>query len=112
MPGMDPCLLDLLDTTIVVSTGGPTSKNLYGVETYSTGGSTFQAQNVPTHQMIRDDAEFTRQVRYSLIVASTVPHSTQHKVTLADGTSPPLLRVERYPDETGQNLEVFHLGHI
>lgn len=101
---MEADFASMLNTTVVVSTSGPSSRSLYGVESYSTsgGGSTYAARYVEKREEIRTqngDVVVQSGVAW---VDCTANISTAAKVYVTQVTRAfPIIAVERFPDETG-----------
>lgn len=104
---------ELLNTTVVISTAGPSSRTLYGVETYSGGGSTFSARYVEKREEIRNPAGEVVVQSGLLWIDSTRNLSTKARVYVNQVSRAfPVIAVERFPDESGgqHHLRV-RLGH-
>lgn len=88
-----------------------TGHNTHGEASYSTTSSTFRARVVRRPGQVRDTEGNV--VRYGTIawVASTGTINVTDKVTLPDGTFPPLLSVEMYPDEDGNHHAKLLFGY-
>lgn len=93
---------ELLNTTVRI-TAGPTSRTVFGVETYSTsGGSTFNARYVEKRDEVRlGNGEVVAQSGV-LWINSTAALSTKARVFINQVSRAfPVLSIERPPDETG-----------
>lgn len=111
---MESDFADLLNTSVVVSTG-PTSRDVYGTATYSTSaGSTYAARYVRERAEVRtSNGEVVAQVGV-LWIDSTATFSTECRIQLGSATGPahPIVEVTEYPDETGATHHVrVRLGH-
>lgn len=106
---MDSAFDELMPGGVTVSTGNPT-RDIYGVETWSTGGSTYLARYAPKAETHRTrDGRVFEQVGV-VWVDSTTPFSTQARVTLSSGAAPPVFAVEVWPDENGMHHQKLRLG--
>lgn len=97
----DSDFLEMMPHTVVVSTR--TGHSAYGTAAYSTSGSTYRARVVTKPGFVRTSQGETVEARTVAWIASTGTITVDDKVTLPDGTSPPLALVERYADEDGNN---------
>lgn len=92
-----------MDSTITVTTRA--SHNNYGEPQFSTASVTYRARIVEKPGFTRsadgEDVGFT----HTLWVASTgsVSITATDRITLPDGTAPPIVAVERMPDEEGEH---------
>lgn len=109
--GFSTQLLTMMTSTVTVSTRS--SHNNYGEASYSTSSVSYRARIVEKPGFTR--AANGEEVGYShtLWVRSTgsVSITVTDKITLPDGTAPPVVAVERLPDESGPNHCKVHLGH-
>ena len=101
---LDAGLLRLMTETIVWSTAGALSS--YGVPTWSTGnGHSMAARILREHDEIRDKTGGVKEAQGTIWCAavhgSTFIPDTSTRLSLPDGTSPPVLTVETIPDENG-----------
>lgn len=96
---MDPALAALLADTLTVAPR--TGQDGYGVPTYGTVVS-MKARVVYRNRLVRDSEgrEAASRITAWVDAGTTVITSTD-EVTLPDGTTPPILSVERVPDEEG-----------
>lgn len=104
---------ELLNTTVKISTGGPTSRSLYGVETYSTAGNTFAARYVEKREELRSPTGEVIVQSGVLWINSTANLSTKARAFVNQVSKAfPIIAVERFPDETGGQHHVkIRLGH-
>lgn len=93
--------LELMNDTVVVSHRSAHSN--YGVQTFSTLSSTYRARVVEAVGEHRDALGQNVKVTAIAWIASTGDNTIRDddKVTLPNGTSPPILRISAYPDEVG-----------
>jgi len=99
--------LDLMPSTVTISTSA--SLNRYGVPTYGAARSARARITVSHEQVI--DAQGNAVISHTTIwVASTAAIAPTDKVTLPDGRTPPILRVERQSDEAGWHHTKVYLG--
>jgi len=111
---MESAFDSLLNTTVVISTSGPTSRSLHGVETYSTAGdgSTYRARYVEKREEIRGPHGEVIVQTGTLWVDSTANMSTKARVYVNQVSKAfPVIAVERFPDENGQHHVRLRLGH-
>lgn len=79
-----------------------TSLSGYGVPSFSTSVSTLKCRWVEKRGTFRDAQGGEINQRGVLWVMSTSAISPDSKVTLPDGTAPPILAADAYPDEVGR----------
>lgn len=105
--GWDSELEELMPHTVQVSTG--TTRNKHGTLSYGSA-STYQARVVPASAKDLSQSGEVAEVRTYVYIASTRAIPSDCKVTLPDGTSPPVLRVEQFPDDDGTHHQRVSLG--
>lgn len=111
MPFTRP-LLDLMpDTVVVTAPAASTAPDPYGRRSFSTSASTYQCRWTPIHRSYRQDQQTVTEVG-TLVIASTSTLPDQAKITLSDGTSPPVLSVKYPHDEDGQHHIRVTLGWV
>lgn len=99
----------LMPHTVTVSTS-VSSRDNYGKPTYA-AGTNYKARVVAKAQVIRDkngEEKTSSHIVYLNGVSGLSPETGQ--VTLPDGTKPPILLVETYPDGSGNYYEQIYLG--
>ncbi len=103
-------LLSLLSTTITVTTRG--ASNNYGEPAFTGTATTYAARVVEKPGFVRSAEGEDIGYWHTIWARSTgsVSITATDKVTW-NGTSPPVVAVERYPDEDGENHVKIHLGH-
>ena len=77
------------------------SLNAYGAPTYSTQSSTFAARVVYENTLVRAFDGTQSVARTHVTVATTAIWNPKDKVTLPDGTYPPMISMNIIPDENG-----------
>lgn len=87
-----------------------TGRNSYGKPTYSTSGSTYTARVVNKQKLVRTTAGIEQISTVTAYVASTGSFDPEDKVTLPDGTSPSILAINNYPDDSGIHHNVIYFG--
>lgn len=95
--------LDMMTDTVTWAV--LTSRNDFGVPTYAAGTS-FEARVVRKHKLVRDAAGDQVVSTAQAWIGGTPAINPQDKVTLSDGTSPPIIAVERFQDEVGASHSV------
>ncbi len=108
---MDKSLRPLLTQTVVISTAGPSTRDVYGRPTWSTGGSTYRARVSYQRAFFRDHNGDNYVPLHIAWIESTVAHSTEHRFTLPDGTSPPAVTVEQFYNLSGIDHERVRFGN-
>jgi hypothetical protein len=101
---------DLFPHTVTITPPG--AKNAYGREVAGVGGATRRALVEYTMRMVRDmkGDETLSSITVYLSGAGGVSGITPDwTLVLPDTSSRPILSVSRYPDETGDLIEVVHL---
>jgi hypothetical protein len=110
---IDRELLALMTDTVTWSTGSTISQ--YGVPSFSTASHSMAARIVDRYDEIRDADGQVRAARGTVWCASTSAStyrpSVDDRITLPDGTTPPVLRVETYPDEVDTHHHKVTIGY-
>ena len=100
--------LTMMPSTVTIS--GRTAHSNHGVPTYSTGTS-YRARVVNKPKFIRQDANHTIAIQTEVWLASTGGTITvDDRITLPDGSTPPILQVERFGDSQGEHHVKLMLG--
>ncbi|MFA9270727.1 MAG: hypothetical protein ACEQSX_08210 [Baekduiaceae bacterium] len=112
---MESDFAEMLPTRVIVSTGGPASRTLHGVEAFDGNGSTFFAYYEEKRAEVRTGSGAVVAQRGVLYLDSTVAFSTSCRVTLpaelsTSRSSYPVVLSESYPDGAGFYGKVLHLG--
>ncbi len=104
-------LLALMPDTIKISTR--TGHNNYGEASYAASTSTHAARILEKPGFIHGEGSEEVAYRHVLWVRSTgtTKITATDRLKLPDGTTPPIVAVERYPDEDGPNHVVIKLGY-
>jgi hypothetical protein len=89
----------MLAQTVVVTTR--TGHSVYGTAAFSTSGSTYRARIVDKPGFVRSQQGENVAVKSVAWIASTGTISVSDQITLPDGTTPPVIAIESYPDEDG-----------
>lgn len=112
----ESAFLELMPSTVTISTRS--SHNSYGEASYGSGTS-YRARVVAQTGFVRAAGGFglsghfeTVEVRTVVWIASTGVITTDDRITLPDGTTPPIVAVERYPDEDGTHHHKLMLGWV
>ena len=74
----------------------------YGVPAFSASASTYNCRWVEKRGTVRGPNGETIPQRGILWVMSTAVIAPTSKITLPDGTAPPILEVDAFPDEVGR----------
>lgn len=92
-----------MDSTVSVSTRS--SHSFYGEPSYSTVTTDYRARIVEKPGFFRSPEGEDIGYSHTLWVASTgsVSITVTDRITLPDGSSPPVVAVERLPDEEGEH---------
>ena len=102
----DDALLDLMPDTLKVNALVGSDTGGYGIPAYSSSTQSYRCRVVEKQSLVTT-FEGTEQVARTVVwVKSTTTFGPWDKVTLPDGTSPQLLAVEDYRDETGHHHQV------
>ena len=106
---------EMMDTRVIVSTGGPASRTLNGVETCSGVGSTFFGYYEEKRGEVRSGTGAVVAQRGILYLDSTVNFSTECRITFPQKLSTatvsyPVIQVASYNDGAGLYGKVVHLG--
>lgn len=101
--------LSMAETTVTIEALSTTA-NLYGAPTFSTSTGTVPAHvEVGAHVVVTP--QNTEQVASAVIyvMSSSMSVGVQDKLTLADGDTPKLLRVDVLTDDEGQHHLEIHV---
>ena len=90
----------LMSDTVTVSSFSALSTDGYGVASYSTGTS-YPARVVRTNELVRDFNGVEVVSNVTAWINTTGGIATDAKITLPDGSSPPILSIDTFPDEDG-----------
>lgn len=100
--------LTMMPSTVTIATR--TAHSNYGVPTYSTGTS-YRARIVHKPRFVRRDDAHTLAIMSDVWMASTGGTVTvDDRITMPDGSTPPILAVERYGDHQGEHHVHLMLG--
>lgn len=99
---LDPQMLTMMSTTIVVSTAGASSYSNYGVETFSGSGSTLTARVVHKSVELRGEGGDVRHAVGMAWIGSTAAMSTGVRM-YTNGAYYRVVQVERQQDEDGRH---------
>lgn len=96
---------DLFPQTVTIAS--LSSRAAYGKQTFGSATS-YSARVVDKAQKIRDPDGQEVLARTVVWVQGTPTVTPQDRITLPDGTTPPILNAEKYPDESGDHhVKVF-----
>lgn len=106
---IDADLRSLMKDTVTITTGQ--TVNNYGEK--SGGSSTaYTARYVKKLEWIRDIQGEMRKA-FGIVYLDRVTGVTPNdKITLPDSTTPPILRVDTFPDDSGSYYEQVYLGYV
>lgn len=108
--GFDDALLDLMPDTLTVRALKGVSTDGYGTASYSTASKSYRCRVVEKQTIVSSFQGEEQVARTVVWVKSTSTFGPWDKVTLPDGTSPPLLAVEDYRDEVGHHHQKLLMG--
>ena len=97
----DRGFLQMLPHTITVSTVA--SLSVGGAPVFSTSATSYRARVVNTNKFVHDSRGEGAAVAYEAWIASTGILARDSKYTLPDGSTPPVVRVDVFPDEQGHH---------
>ena len=100
---------DVLTQTVAVR--NPTTKNGDGSQNFSTASVSYNARVVNANKQTRDLQGDIVQAAYVAWIASTGVLSPQARYQLPDGTTPPVLNLNVYPDENGNYFNRITFGN-
>lgn len=103
--------LTMMDSTIKVSTR--TGHSNYGAPTFAGTTTNFRARIVHKPGYVRGAENEEVAYRHVAWVRSTgsVSITASDRITMPDGTTPPVVGVERYPDDDGPNHVKIFMGY-
>ena len=112
---MESDFAEMFDTRVIVSTGGPASRTLHGVESFAGNGSTFFGWYIEDRDEVRSGTGAVVAQRGTLYLDSTVNFSTECRVTFpadlsTSSVSYPVIKAVSYNDGAGLYGKVLHLG--
>lgn len=84
----------------------------YGKPTYATAGSTYSALVQYDQKLVRAFDGTEKISTAQVIMACTGTINPDDKITLPDGTSPPILNISKLSDDEGQHHVEVYFGHI
>jgi len=108
--GFDDALLDLMPDTLTVITVKGVSTDGYGTATWTTAAKSYRCRVVEKQTLVHTFEGDEQVARTVVWVKSTSTFGPWDKVTLPDGTCPPLLAVDDYRDEAGHHHQKLHFG--
>jgi len=97
----------MVDQITVEVSGAPT--DVFGGTAYA-AAVTYQGRLVRVNKMVRTDVGDEAVSRSHFYVYGAPGLKPADRVTLADGTTPDVLSVERYPDENGPHHEILYFA--
>lgn len=101
--------LSMMPDTITVSTVA--TLGVGGAATFSTASTSFRCRVVPKNLFVHDSRGQGAAVAYEVWVASTSAKlAPSSKYTLPDGSTPPVVTVDRFPDQQGGHHVRLRLG--
>ncbi len=103
-------LLSLFSTSVTLNTLSGFSTDGYGVPSYSTGGTSIPVRIVAEQSMVRTFEGIEELATTTCWLASTSTFGPADQFTLPDGTTPPVLAVERFSDEDGWTHSKVYFG--
>lgn len=103
---LEPDFLTMTNDTVTVA--APSTYDKYGAPTFASASSAIPARLELSSRIIVDSDGVERVSSGTIFVLSTsVTIGPQHKITLSDGRTPEVMRVDVLNDEEGQHhLEV------
>lgn len=106
---IEPEFLDLMPDTIVARAPG-TARNLRGELTGLGEPVPHRARVVYRARALRNDAGDVVTSSTQAYVYGAPGLTTEYVITLPDGSEPPVIMVERFPDEDGPHHEIVWFG--
>jgi hypothetical protein len=91
----------MTDTVVVASRAASTSPAFSGTHTWSTAASTYQARWVRKPSFVNGPDGQVIEISSVAWVASTGTLHPTDRFTLPDGSAPPVVSIEAYPDDDG-----------
>lgn len=104
---IDPDLKRLMTETVTIK--APSSRDQYNAITFGTG-TDYTCRIAQTNKIVRDAMGHEKVARHKVWLAEYVTATPEYQVTLPDGTTPPIVAVEQYPDDNGNYLTCLLLG--
>lgn len=95
---MEPDLTGLLNQTVTIS--ARSSRDMYGVESWAAGVS-YPARVSPYRPLVRGEVVDAAPISGQVHMDGDVPVTSEHRITLPDGSTPTIIRVDRYTDVDG-----------
>ena len=95
---MEPDLAVLLTQTVTISTRS--ARDVYGTETWGTA-TTYPARVSPFVPLQQTPDTEAAPVSGMIHLDGDVPVTTEHQITLPDGSTPTIIRVDKFTDVDG-----------
>lgn len=105
---IDEDLRGLMKDTVTLA--APSTKNNYGEVTFA-AGTNYTARVVKKTEWIRDRTGEMKQAIGVVWTDRVTGATPEYKITLPDNTTPPILHVDKYPDDSGDYFEKIYLGY-
>lgn len=108
--GFDLPLRQFMTQTITVYPR--TGHNSYGEATFGSTGVTYQCRIAGTPRWVRNQNAEIVEITDVVWVGSTGTITEQDRIELADGSTPPVIRVEKFPDQNGHHHTKITFGYL
>lgn len=95
---MEPDLLGLLNQTVTIASRS--SRDMYGVATWA-AGTTYPARVSPYKPLIQAETTDAAPVSGQVHLDGNVPVTSEDRILLPDGSTPTIVRVDKYTDVNG-----------
>lgn len=95
---MEPDLTGLLNQAVTITTR--TARDVYGAATWGTP-ATYPARVAPHVPLVQDVENDAAPITGMIHLDGDVVVTTEHQITLPDGSTPTIVRVDKFTDEDG-----------
>lgn len=95
---MEPELAALLNQTVTVA--ARTARDVYGEATWA-AASTYPARVSPRVPLVQDVENDSTPISGMIHMDGDVPITTENQITMPDGSTPTIIRVDKFTDEDG-----------
>ena len=105
---IDTRFLELMQDTVTIYT--KTSLDQYGARAWSASGTTYNSHVQPETSVTVDQDGRQISITATVIIYGVATVTSNDKIVLPDGTSPPIISVHQYRDENGSHHTTLRLG--
>lgn len=100
--------LSMLPASVIVKTR--TGRGTDGAPSFSTSATTYRCRLVNSNAEVRDASGNVKVAKHEMWMYSTGSFSPESRYQLPDGSTPPVLSVDQFPDMEGAHHTRIRLG--